>query len=67
MNNLTRAIRFEKPDFIPMRFSINHSCWHHYPKAALWDLMEEHKLLFPNFVRPNADWMPEYKLVAIKD
>ena len=37
MDNYTRAIRFEKPDYIPMRFAINQACWHHYPKEALWD------------------------------
>jgi hypothetical protein len=52
MDNYTRAIRFEKPDYIPMRFAINGACWHHYPKEALWDLMEEHKHLFPWFTRP---------------
>ena len=67
MDNFTRAVRFEKPDFIPMRMSINDACWHHYPKEFLWDLMEEHQLLFPDFKRPSADWMPKYKLVAIKD
>ena len=67
MDNFTRAIRFEKPDFIPMRFSINDACWHHYPKEALWALMEEHKLLFPDFKRPHSDWMPNYKPVAIKE
>lgn len=29
--------------------------------------MEEHKLLFPNFKRPDKSWMPRYGLVAIKD
>jgi len=67
MDNFTRAIRFLRPDYIPMTFRINDACWHHYPKEALWDLMEEHKLLFPNFVRPNPDWMPDYALVARKD
>ena len=67
MDNFTRAIRFLRPDHIPMTFKINDACWHHYPKEALWDLMEEHKLLFPNFVRPAPDWMPDYALVARKD
>lgn len=67
MDNLTRAIRFEKPDHIPMHFAINSACWHHYPKDALWDLMEGHKILFPDFKRPSADWMPTYPLVARKD
>ena len=60
MDNYTRAIRFERPDYIPMNFSINAACWHHYPKEALWDLMEEHKHLFPQFTRPGADWEPNY-------
>lgn len=67
MDNFTRAARFEKPDYIPMRYHINDACWHHYSKEALWDLMEEHKLLFPDFKRPAADWMPSYARVARKD
>lgn len=67
MDNFTRAVRFLRPDYIPMTFKINDACWHHYPKEALWDLMEAHKLLFPGFVRPSRDWMPDYALVARKD
>ena len=58
MDNYTRAIRFAKPDYIPMNFCINLACWHHYPKEALWDLMEEHTFLFPGFTRPAPDWEP---------
>ena len=60
VDNYTRAIRFEKPDYIPMSFSINRACWHHYPKELLWDLMEEHTHLFPGFQRPSSDWEPDY-------
>ena len=67
MDNFTKAVRFERPDYIPMIFHINAACWHHYPKEALWDLMEEHKLLFPNFKRPSPDWMPYYPLCARAD
>lgn len=67
IDNFTRAVRFERPDQIPMRFSINAACWHHYSKEALWDLMEEHKLLFPKFKRPEVGWKPNYALVARKD
>lgn len=67
VDNFTRAVRFERPDHIPMRFAINGSCWHHYPKEVLWELMEDHKLLFPNFKRPSDDWMPNYALTARKD
>ncbi|MBR2460938.1 MAG: hypothetical protein IKB34_06895 [Clostridia bacterium] len=66
-DNFTRAIRFERPDFIPMSFAVNPACWHHYPKEALFDLMEEHKLLFPGFKRPSPDWMPNYALAARAD
>ncbi len=33
--NTLRAIRFERPDYIPMNFSINGACWHHYDQGAL--------------------------------
>jgi len=50
--NTLRAIRFEKPDNIPMVFHINASCWTHYPAGTLFDLMEEYTRLFPLFQRP---------------
>jgi hypothetical protein len=46
--NMLWAIRFEKPQHIPMIFWINPACWHHYPHEALFELMAEHPLLFPN-------------------
>ena len=66
-DNYTRAVRFERPDHIPMTFVINSSCWNYYDREALWSLMEEHKLLFPNFKRPAPDWKPNFSLVARKD
>jgi uroporphyrinogen decarboxylase len=47
--NTLRAIRFEKPDHVPMIFWINPACWHHYPQDILFELMAEHSLLFPDF------------------
>lgn len=67
MDNFTRAARFERPDYIPMSFVVNKACWHHYDREALWDLMEEHKHLFPKFKRPDSNWEPEYSLVQRKD
>ena len=67
MSNTLRAIRFERPDYIPMKFAINPACWNAYPREALWDLMEEHKLLFPNFKRPDPDWQPTFSPVKRKD
>ncbi|MBQ8309772.1 MAG: hypothetical protein IJX80_02010 [Clostridia bacterium] len=66
-DNFNCAARFEKPDYIPMSFVINQACWHHYPHEALWELMESHPLLFPDFHRPAPDWQPNYALVARKD
>ena len=66
-DTFTKAARFERPDYIPMQFVINTSCWHHYPHEALWDLMEEHKFLFPKFTRPAPDWKPHYRPDTIAD
>lgn len=67
MDNFTKAVRFEHPDHIPMNFVISTACWHHYEKEAIFDLMEEHKLLFPNFKRPKPDWKPTYLPVMRAD
>lgn len=64
--NVLRAIRFERPERIPMVFHINPACWHHYDQAALQDLMEEHRLLFPGFTRVDTV-TPTYGLDARKD
>jgi hypothetical protein len=34
-----------------MVFWINPACWHHYEPEVLFDLMDEHRLLFPEFDR----------------
>ena len=59
--NTLRAIRFERPEYIPMSFHINAACWHHYDQDALQDLMEDHPFLFPNLVRQD-DVQPHYQL-----
>ncbi len=64
--NVLRAIRFERPDYIPMAFSISSACWHHYDQNALQNLMEAHPLLFPDFVR-QAKVTPHYGLNQRKD
>jgi len=51
--NTLRAIRFERPEYIPMIFWINPACWHHYPHEALFELIAEHPLLFPDFNSQN--------------
>jgi len=58
--NTLRAVRFERPEHIPMIFHINPSCWHHYRQDALQDLMEAHPILFPDFRRSAAPIVPEY-------
>ena len=47
--NTLRAIRFERPDYIPIVFWINPACWHHYHKDVLLELVAEHRILFPDF------------------
>ena len=53
-----KAIRREGPDYIPMAFHINASCYETYPQEKLFDLMESHPFLFPDFVRPEGDYKP---------
>ena len=65
--NVLRAIRFEKPERIPMVFAINAACWHHYDQEALKDLMESHSLLFPGYSRPAGLVTPHYLANARKD
>ncbi len=65
--NVIRSIHFEKPDYIPMRFEINTSCWNHYNHDQLFDLMEEHTFLFPDFVRPNKPFTPVHLVNALSD
>jgi len=47
--NYLRAVRFERPDWVPMIFHINPACWRHYDPAALEDLVAAHPRLFPPF------------------
>ena len=60
--NTKRAIQFERPDYIPIDFWINPACWGHYPPRALFELIVEHRLLFPDFdpqdttIPPLAPW-----------
>jgi uroporphyrinogen decarboxylase len=56
--NTLRAIRFERPEYIPVVFWINPACWHHYPREALFELMTEHSILFPDF-DPENEPIPE--------
>jgi len=52
--NTLRAIRFERPEHIPVVFWVNPACWHHYASDVLLDLMAEHHLLFPAFDRESV-------------
>jgi uroporphyrinogen-III decarboxylase len=65
-DNLLRAVRFERPDFVPMIFHINPACWQRYPHDALQELMAQHPFLFPDF-RPTPTVTPEFSLVQRAD
>ncbi|MFW5857288.1 MAG: uroporphyrinogen decarboxylase family protein [Planctomycetota bacterium] len=58
--NLLRAVRFERPERIPLTFHINPACWQHYDQDALQDLMEAHPLLFPCFERRATPFTPDF-------
>lgn len=65
--NYQKAVRFERPEYIPMQFHINDSCWQYYPQEELFDLMETHKFLFPDFIRPKEIYKPVFANCARKD
>lgn len=64
--NILRAIRFENPEYIPMVCAINSACFETYHPDDLFDLMEEHTFLFPDFVRPKGEWVPSFAPIAQK-
>ena len=64
--NIRRAVRFENPDYIPMTFHINPSCWQYYPQEALQELMTGHPLLFPGY-KPARTVQPVFSPVQQKD
>ena len=47
--NTLKAVRFERPESIPVVFWINPACWRHYRPDVLCELMAEHSMLFPQF------------------
>jgi hypothetical protein len=65
--NLLRSVRFEEPEYIPMSFHINASCWNHYETEFLLEMQESHPLLFPNFQRESVKLPPAYGLCARRD
>lgn len=65
--NILKAVRFERPDYIPMAFIINSACWQNYQQDRLFELMESHKFLFPDFKRPQSRYTPDFPLVARKN
>lgn len=65
--NYLRAVRFERPDYIPMTFAINLASWKAYPQEALFELMASHPLLFPDFVPPKLPYEPDYPPITRKD
>ncbi len=70
MNSSTeyiKAVTFDHPECTPMFFWINDACWDYYGAKTLFDLMEQHAFLFPDFTRPQEPFTPNYALVARKD
>ncbi len=65
--NVLRTIRFETPEYIPIKFAINAACWTHYDKNELSDLLEAHPRLFPDFNRKTGSCQPKYLVNALAD
>ncbi len=58
-DNYLKAVHFDRPDFVPAIFAINRSCWASYDQKELQQLMDEHKLLFTDFVYSDAPVVPD--------
>ena len=65
--NRLRAVRFDRPDAIPMTFHINDACWHHFPQEALADLMAEYPRLFGGAEPPALPHRPDDLPNAVAD
>ncbi|MEI6579786.1 MAG: hypothetical protein WCN92_10045, partial [Eubacteriales bacterium] len=59
--NKLRTIRFERPEHIPMNFSIAEACWYYYEPDALHELLESHPVLFPGYKRPKKQKVAEHE------
>ena len=58
--NYLRAVRFERPDHIPVSFWVNPACYETYDHDFLFEQMERHPLLFPDFQRPKEPYIFPY-------
>lgn len=65
--NTYRCIRFETPEWIPLGFHINPSCWHHYRQEDLKRLMTEHPMIWPDYEYSDEPFEPIIPLDARKD
>lgn len=65
--NYLKSVYFETPDYIPMQFHINASCWNEYPQEFLMEQIEAHPFLFPESKKIKLPYTPEYANVARKD
>lgn len=64
--NVLKTIHFEKPDYIPMTFHINEACFDYYESDSLFELMEAHSFLFPDFM-PKPEEKKTYAINARKE
>lgn len=47
-DTVLRAVRFDKPEAIPLQVGLSEACPFHYPTEALDELIDRHPLLFPD-------------------
>ncbi len=53
--NQLRAYTFNKPERIPVRYSISIASWYNYDTQDLEKLVLKHKSLFPNYIEGSID------------
>lgn len=65
--NYLRAVRFGRPDHIPMSIYINDACWQSYPQEFLAEQIALHPRLFPDYPIPKLPYTPVFAPVARRD
>ena len=53
--NILRAARFQKPEWIPIAVGIGPILWKNYDTAEVEDIMSSHPILFPDFHKGDVD------------
>lgn len=64
--NYLRTVRFEGSEHVPVFFAVNPASYFSYDQNFLFDQMQAHRRLFPDFIRPEGRYEPELSPICKK-